>query len=356
MKRLLCLIISALLLCLSVSAQSETAPLYDNAPDALKDAVNDVSVDEVGKLLDLKRLLSFFTDGLSDTLREVFLSFGSLCAAALLSGLYEALADKPLTDNRMGQFICAVCTTLILSTPVMSIASQLTERVRELTDYMKISAPVLTGLMAASGNVTGASVVHIALYNAAVLIADIFSGTVVGAAGCYIAIGISGCLSGNSGLSRLANALKRIAVRLSVFLCLCFSGIMSLQTVLSKPSDDLLKKALKTAVGASLPVGGSALSESVGSVLSGIGAIKNAGAVFAIIAVVYFMALPALTAAVNYIGLQASMTVSGALGAKSAESITEIMSGAYEILLTVIACVSFIFIFCLGVMLSGGFA
>ncbi len=354
MKRFLCLIIALLLLTFTVSAENEITPLYDNAPDALKDAVNDAELKNVGSLLDIKTVLNFLTDGLSDTLKGVFLSLGSLCAAALLSGLYDALADKSLADNRLGRFICASCITLILVSPIMSAVSLMTERVKELTDYMKISVPVLTGLMAASGSVSGASVLQFALYNTAIIIADIFSGTVTGIAGCYVAVGISAHLSGNSGLSRLADAIKRITIRLSVLLCLCFSGIMSLQTVLAKSGDDILRKALKTAVGASLPVGGAALSDSVGTVLSGISAIKNTGAVFAIIAVVYFMALPSLTAAINYLGIQLSLTVSGALGAENSEKITEIISGAYEILLTVIACVSFIFIAGLGAVLSGG--
>ena len=112
----------------------------------------------------------------------------SLFALLIVMAIYEILRDSfnERGSGRLLDFACAGAAALIVCQPFYSRVNELTTAATQMSDYMEISVPVLTSLLAASGNVTSATVLHLFLYNATVYAGGLFSSFLLPLAGTYI--------------------------------------------------------------------------------------------------------------------------------------------------------------------------
>jgi hypothetical protein len=111
-------------------------------------------------------------------------------------GIYDSLRDSfsAKGTEKIADFFCAATVALLICPPVMERASELSQVVCELSDYMELSLPVLCGILTASGNVSSAGVFHFFVYQAIAFAGNLFSGILLPLTGSYISIGnVSNC-------------------------------------------------------------------------------------------------------------------------------------------------------------------
>lgn len=354
MKRIIVFLIVMCIFTLSVSAQQIPSEIIDNAPEIVADNFSDENLSET---FSLTRFINFLSDNLYSLINGSLKLIASLVAVLLLVSIYESLVSSfNLSKNSFTpSLICGLALSVTVALPLSDIIGEMISSVENMSDYIKITVPILCGITASMGNISSASLFHLFLYNGAVAVSDLFAG-LSGLCGGYMALGISSQMSGNSGLKLMAEAVKKVLCRLTVILCLAFTGILSLQNVIVKAGDSVLKKTLKTAVGSALPVGGSVLTDALDTYLSGLTLLKGAGGSVAVISVFYFTALPILKAGVFYLAIQLCLILCGFVGSKTASGILKVVSDTYGILLTLSAAVTIMFIISLSVLVIGGSA
>ena len=376
-KRLLC-ILAALLLCVFPARANEPAAavlhsdemyaekaeqfgladLYAGAPDAVQDQLDgaDLTSEGVQNLLSWEKVVNFLTDNLVDALKDNVGMIFSLFALLIVMAIYEILRDSfnERGSSRLLDFACAGAAALIVCQPFYTRVSELTAAAAQMSDYMEISVPVLTSLLAASGNVTSATVLHLFLYNATVYAGGLFSSFLLPLAGTYICLGIASAVTENEGLKTMTLGLRTFVNRCILILTVAFTGLLSLQTAITGAGDSLSRRALKMAVGSFLPVTGGVMSDSVDTLLSSLNIIKSVAGVFSIVVVFYLIVVPVLKMAVNFISLKLACFAGDILGSGRVRSMLSIIADGYSLLIAIACGLMAMFIVCIAILLKAG--
>ncbi len=377
-KRLLCIVASLLLLILPARAaepvsaaglnadelyaekaeQFGLSDLYDGAPDEVQDQLGqaDLTSEGVQNLLSWEKVVNFLTDNLVEALKDNMGVIFSLFALLIVMAIYEILRDSfnERGSGRLLDFACAGAAALIVCQPFYSRVNELTTAATQMSDYMEISVPVLTSLLAASGNVTSATVLHLFLYNATVYAGGLFSSFLLPLAGTYICLGIASAVTENEGLKTMTLGLRTFVNRCIMILTVAFTGLLSLQTAITGAGDSLSRRALKMAVGSFLPVTGNIMSDSVDTLMSSLGIIKSVAGVFSIIVVFYLIVVPVIKMAVNFISLKLACFAGDILGSGRVRSMLSIIADGYSLLIAIACGLMAMFIVCIAILLKAG--
>ncbi len=168
---------------------------------------------------------------------------------------------------------------LVLGWNLLGIVNAVTESFisvhSSISGFVSAVSAVSVASMAASASANSAALfgtecsVLVAVYN------FICSKVVIPFSVVYIILAIYGGSVGDLNIKRISSFIRNTSIGIiGIFLSL-FSGIMAVQSVVIMSKDTLLKKMLKQALSAGLPVLGGAVSEGLDTLFSSALAIKN---------------------------------------------------------------------------------
>ena len=149
--------------------QESLDSLYEAAPESITDQFTELSMDSLTESFSLSSVIDFLTSEFLSALKDNIAMMISVIGVLLLMGIYDTLRDSFAAKGTqtIADFFCAATIALILCPPLMDRATELGNVICELSDYMNLSLPVLSGLLTASGHVGSASILHFFIYQAA---------------------------------------------------------------------------------------------------------------------------------------------------------------------------------------------
>ena len=338
--------------------QAALNDIYSAAPNEVTDylsneELNEKTISEVFTFESIINLLSsHFITTLSDNIGIIVSVIGLL----ILMGIYDSLRDSfsAKGTEKIADFFCAAAVALLICPPVMERASELSQVVCELSDYMELSLPVLCGILTASGNVSSAGVFHFFVYQAIAFAGNLFSGILLPLTGSYISIGIAASITNNDGLKNLTSTIRTVTTKCMIFLCTVFTALLSLQGVVAGAGDTVSKRALKLAVGSFLPVTGNLMAESVDTFMGGVGVIRSVAGVFGVVVIFYLIIIPILKTLANFLLIKASAFAGEMMGMPRIRALLSFVSDGFGMLLAIAAGVGVMFIICMAFLLITG--
>lgn len=358
-----CLIFLMLVLCIPVGAadfdgQSILDDLYDTAPDSVTEQMNASELTEqtITNVLSVESIINLLSSQFMTTLSDNIAIMVSVVGVLILMGIYDSLRDSfsAKGTEKIADFFCAATVALLICPPMMERASELSQTICELSDYMELSLPVLCGLLTATGNVGSAGVFHFFIYQAIAFAGNLFSGILLPLTGSYISIGIAASITDNDGLKNLTSAIRATATKSMVFLCTIFTALLSLQGVVSGAGDTVSRRTLKLAVGSFLPVTGNLMAESVDTFMGGVGVIRSVAGVFGVIVVFYLIIVPILKTLANFLLIKTSVFIGEMVGMPRIRSLLTVVSDGFGMLLAIAAGIGVMFIICMAFLLIVG--
>lgn len=356
MKKIICLIIALIILSVGAVAADEFSidELIDNAPPSVSEKVSGTG--DAKELLNLSEILNFISGSLISSFEENLSLVCKMLGVMILVGVFDILQESFGSSGiaKIADFACTALVAVLVCSPLTEVIGEIVSAVEDSANYIQLSVPVFAGILTAQGNVTSASVFNLLLYNGAAFIAKLFSSFAMPLCGIYIAVGIAGSVSQNSGIPSVTTGFKNLVNKIIIGVSMLFTGLLSLQNMLGKSGDMLSKKALKMAVGSALPVGGSVLSESVDAFWESLGLIKSAGGIIAVAAIFYLIAVPAIKALASALCIRLCIFAGNILGSSRACKMLGVVADAYSMILAAAFAVMAILIISIGILLSVG--
>lgn len=238
--------------------------------------------------------LSFIKKTLSDIISPVTSAaaavFGGVILSAALRRMSESI-DSPNTKV-VGCVICVVLCLTVFSSNLINIG-QIKFFFTSIANLASAIIPVMTTLLASSGNVTGAAVNSGAMTIFCTVVEFLFAKAVVPLTTASLALSVVGCvLSENTSFS-LSAFLRKFSNFITVASMTVFTFVLAVQTSLAKSADSVGVKTVKFVVGNFVPIVGGAVSETLNAVGAGISYIKTTCGTIAVI-VIFMMLLPPL--------------------------------------------------------------
>ena len=202
------------------------------------------------------------------------------------------------TKNNMGErtsglainLTTSVAYSLCVSKCVITLIDNATTAVDNSGLAVKSAVPVFAGIVAASGNITAATVFGFSVSAVSGASSILINSVLMPLTGVILGIGLVSSLY-ESGLSSLAEGIKKCVVWALGIVTSIFITALSLQTAVSGSTDFLMLKTARFLAASTVPIIGSSLSEATATLTSSLKLIKSTLGVSAII-VILFSTLP----------------------------------------------------------------
>ncbi len=321
MKKLLLILLLLPLFTVSAWAEEPAAQLagdldigalHDALPEELREIGGELRVgdyDEVGALERLwTRLLGMLKDNLRESVKDVaaVLGVSILCTLAALPAYRQTHADYIELAG------CAAVSCLMIG-GINSLFACAVSSLRDLSDYAKVSLPVVYSAAAASGAPGSASARYAVSCLALDLLIACSRRLILPLIECCLALAVCGSLFDNPVLRGGLKLFRRAAVLLMSGLSLAFTGLLSVTGIVTGSTDALAVKTAKTVIGAAVPVVGKMLSEAASALLAAAAVVRNTAGAFGLVAVCSICLLPFASLSVRLFLFSLSASVAEAM-------------------------------------------
>ncbi len=303
----LCALLSVLLLsaCLCLPARAEESvsgtqdsgqeqevitlpPAYAALPDALPEELTpllpdglfssdpDEALEAVREGVSLSGILSALLDALGLRLPDAVRLLATLTGLLLISSLLGHLSTA--VGGRAGELTGFVVRLAVAAAPVsltVGVAGTVTTFLSQLNRLCAGMLPVMGSLYVLGGNLTQAAVgegLMLAFLNVAeFLCADVTPAV----CGVCLSLSLLSALGIRHRMEALGGWVRKAYTGFLGLVTFLLSAVLGCQSILSARADSLRMKGIRYAVGNLLPVAGSAVSGSLGTVAAGIDLLRS---------------------------------------------------------------------------------
>lgn len=288
--------------------------------------------------------------------KEVKINIEIMVKLIIVCMLYSFL--KIMQSSFMGSNILEIgffaCYIVVVSIILISLGETVRlglDAINKMIDFMFATIPILLSLLTAGGNFVSSGIfkpiIVMMVEVCAVFMRNFFIPLIMLAS----IISIVNNLSDKIQLSRLSSFLKQICIWVLAFIMTAFMAVLSVQGSVGSVADGIAAKTAKTAIGF-IPVAGKYLADATDTVFACAMLIKNAAGIVVMIGILGICIMPALKIlAIICIYKLTSVLVEPITDKRITESINECANAA-SFILGIAACVSFMFILSVTVMIG----
>ena len=224
-------------------------------------------------------LFDLFNGALPRALRAGMMA---LCIVIMLSFGFSAMPEDEKIRHAV-EVAGSMLALLLLLPGLSSLMKGAAAVIRAGNTFGLALIPVLAGIVTAAGNPSLALGYHTLTLFAARGLSQLTDGVVIPCTGVVLGLSLVDAAAKDANLSKLAGAIKKAVIGSFAVLAGLFSALLSVKSLIASAADALVIRGAKVAAG-SVPLVGSALSESVGAILGSVSLLKGAVGGFALIA------------------------------------------------------------------------
>ena len=247
-----------------------------------------------GEGVDYENILQALFDVLFKNVKQLFPSFVTIAAIALLSGLLTMLKSGTAgqTSSEMTFLICYVAALI----PLIGVLSECFEvtlnSVNEMHKQMQITYPILLTLMAASGSGLSVAVCKPAVAFFSQSIVSIIANVVFPISITIVAFSMAANLTKELKISKFTAFFKSMNKWIMGICISVFGLFFTLQGITASVYDGVVRRTAKYAIGNGIPIVGGFLSGGFDLAVAGSILIKNSLGSFSILLMLFILFEP----------------------------------------------------------------
>lgn len=298
--------------------------------------------------LSLKEILALspqeFWQVLKNSIKDAFTQpakiFGKILGILLLCGLMSQVKGAVFQGDMDHVFsvVSILCMVSFLAKPITECIMKTVESLHSCSLFILSFIPVLSSILAASGQPTAASGYHFMLFAVCQGVSKISAEVLAPCVGIYFALCIISALFPQIGLQGITTGMKNIVCWGLGALTTVFVGVLSMQTLVSIGMDSLAIKTSKFLMGSFIPVVGGVLSDAFTAAQGCLKVLRGTVGSFGIITA-FFTFLPVLAKVVVwYVIVNIAAEIGNMLSAPQAAAVLKGTGTTLSILIALIMC------------------
>ncbi len=332
---------ASLAFCIFAGARDITASeiLEANGVENIDGYGTGLSLENVTEKLGFSTVTKYITDLFLKAFESEKEFLAVVATAVFASAVFNSLKGRFFNDGLETTVNSAVMLSVLLyvSAKLSELTVTADVAIKTISTFSKSLIPVVTALLAASGEAKTAITSEGFLFAASELIVFLSSNVVMPAISLYFALSVAKSLSVAVDLSGICNFYRKTVITLTTVILTVFTAIMSFQSVIAMSGDSVAKSGLKAAVTGMVPMLGGQISESLETFLGCALSAKTLTGVFGV-AVISFLALaPIVTVAVRYAIIRLSAYLSEMCGSTRIAECLKDISGGFALITAVTA-------------------
>lgn len=269
-------------------------------------------------------------------LRAMLSVLAVILLCALMNGMKMTFGDRPFSGVIGMVGTLCICTVVIQ--PIVACIENVAFVIKGAAGFLLASIPVMTGIMIAGGQVFSANSFNLLMLAAGNVISVIASTILVPLLNIFLAFSVVSAVSPAMNLSGLCDLFSKSVKWILTFCMTVFSGLLSMQTVVSSAADGASAKTVRFVVSAFVPVVGSALGDAIGSVQSSVKLLKSGVGAFGLLATGAIFLPAAIECMIWLLALTACAAAGDIFELKEITALLRSAMKVIQILLSMIAC------------------
>lgn len=329
--------------------------LLDELPDEARDifaslGIDDISYDTVVNI-DTKTVFSsvteFFSGEMISPIKYSVIVFGIISLISVITAAEGVSLSK--SESMFSLAECLAVGTVVLI-PFSQCVSSACSVIKLSNNFMLSLIPVLTALVAISGNPTAALSCNTMIFAIAQTISAVAQSVVSPFIRMFLSLNIVSSISAEFNLGSICSMIKKSVTVLLGFAATIFSGLLTVKGVLAGTADTAMLRSAKFVSGSFIPIVGGAVSDALASLAGSVSIAKNTVGAFGIIAVA-IISLPSIIQITSWlVCLNLLSSAAEILGRKSASQFLSGISSGASLLNTIIILNAVVLIISTGVM------
>lgn len=289
-------------------------------------------------------VLEYLGFALKDAVKLLASLLGILILAAIMNTVKTSFSSSAVSDTFSMTASCAVFLTAVVAQ--YNIIRSVSVFFSRLLGLVNTMIPLLGVLYAMGGNVAGAVVNHSSLAIFMTVVQNLCAGTAMPVAGICMALSAVNALAPGIGIGGLSSFFKKTYTSALALTMTIFTTVMGAQSLLASKADSLAGKAVKFAVGNMVPLVGSAIAGTLGTVSSGVEYIRSGVGVIGVVVIILLLMPTLLTLLVTKYAFSLASAAADILGCGAEGRMISELSGINGFLMAsaCICAVTLIFI------------
>lgn len=333
-----------------IDEKIDISSLFDSIPQDSQDLIPESFLEEENTVEKAKKIDNgFLIELLKKSTKKVFPSFSatlcSLLGVVFLTALVNSAKNNLASESfsKIISFITVSFTAISAYDLLSSITSSVSIYISALNTMINAMLPIMLMLYTIGGNVTTAVVNSSGTAFLLNIMNSIITGGLYPLIDICFGLTIAESLGNIKGLTELTRTLKNIFTAILSGTMTVLSIFLMFKTGLSATADGVSARTIKFA-GSFIPVVGSALGDSVRTLMAGIGLIKNSVGFIGII-IILIISLPVVIKVIAAkLCLDLTSGAAVVLGCDKEGNLLKNLSSILGFSLAVIVCVSILFI------------
>lgn len=281
-----------------------------------------------------ERLAVLLRQQTASPLQALRMLLGVVLVSGLLCG-FEVGQYTPLRRSYQG--VAVLGAGGILLTPLLAVLQTVGETVDGVTVFLTAYGPVYATIMAAGGRVAGAVSYQATLLGSTGLLTWLVRMIVFPVLTVSLAFGCAGAVTEGFCLDRISTALHKGVLWMLGLFSTVFSGLLSLQQIVSAAGDTVGVRVARFSLSSFVPVVGGLLSEAYTTVMGCATLLRTVVGAFGLVAIVLLVAPPLIGCICWNLALHVSGSVAALFGLSPIERLCQVAAGTMRVMIALLA-------------------
>lgn len=269
---------------------SEAEKLTDNLPkDYLKSldriGVSGANWEEISKLSPSKifrEIFSTLRQKLSSPLKSLIPTAAIILLCALVSSIKTSFGNNHISEIMSA--VSTLCLCAVIVTPIIACINSSMLVIKSASGFTLCAAPIMAAIMIASGNPIAGVSYQTLIIAAGQVISHLAGNFLAPFMNMLLGISLISSLSSRLNLESLCGAIYKSIKFVLKFAASIFTGMLTLQNIVTTSADNIGTSTLKFAIDGCVPIVGGALSDALTTVQGCVKLLKSGVGAFGIIA------------------------------------------------------------------------
>ena len=267
----------------------------------------------------------------------------SICALAIFSSLLSfAKADGSKSGDTL-HFVCYIAIVLVVLNVIFQLVTGLTAAIDTITQFMSLVFPLILTLMTASGSAVSGGIYQPAVALLCSSVAGIFSAVIVPLFTASIILNVVANFTDNVRVAKFAGVFKSTGQWITGIAFTVFLAFLSIQGIQASTYDSVSVRAVKYAIGNSVPIVGGYIKDGFNLILGSTVLIKNAVGVTGLLLLLSYVIAPVINILVCILGFKLAAAVIEPLSDAKTPNFLHSVSQSFGLLMAAFLAIAFMF-------------
>ena len=247
--------------------------------------ISGANFDEISKINPGKifeEIITTVKDKLTSPLKSLIPVAAIILICAIVNNLKTSFGSNHI--NEIMAAVSTLCLCAVVVNPIVSCINSVALVIKSASGFTLCAAPVMAGIMIASGHPISATSYQALIISAGQVISHLAGNFLVPFMNMLLGISIISSVSSRLNLESLCDVIYRSVKFILKFVASIFTGILTLQNLVTTSADNIGTSTVKFAIDSCVPIVGSALSDAFSTVQGCVKLLKSGVGAFGIIA------------------------------------------------------------------------